>query len=178
MKIKPFCTYITYYSGTKLPPYYIGHSSVEKVKSGYHGSVSSKEYKKIYLKELIDNPELFKTEIIETFKTKREAEHAEGIEQRKVNAANNPLYMNKNNHLSAIILEQTEKTRTKLTKEQQSKNKRIIEKVKKLEDREHKTQLQIENIVVKPKWERNKKKEKFLENSKYIPKSVINYEKI
>jgi molecular chaperone HtpG len=42
----------------------------------------------------------------------------------------------------------------------------------------YKSQLQIENIIVKPKWERNKKKEKFLANSKYIPKSMINYEKI
>lgn len=93
--IKTFCTYITYYGGDKLPPYYIGHSTISKVENGYRGSVSSRKYKKIYQQELLENPHLFETEILESFHTRKEAEIAESVEQIKVNADRNPKYMNK-----------------------------------------------------------------------------------
>jgi hypothetical protein len=47
-----FCTYLTIYSGNKLPMFYIGSSTVKKVVSGYHGSVSSKIYKGWYCQVL------------------------------------------------------------------------------------------------------------------------------
>ena len=68
-----YCTYATFYSGNKLPPFYIGSSSVEKVKNGYHGSVASKRWKSIYKYELKENPYLFSTEIVETFNDRKSA---------------------------------------------------------------------------------------------------------
>lgn len=68
-----YCTHVTFYSGNKLPPFYIGSSSVAKVQSGYHGSVRSKKWKEIYYSELKLNPHLFSTEIIAKFNTRQEA---------------------------------------------------------------------------------------------------------
>jgi hypothetical protein len=34
-----FAVYLTSYKGNKLPPFYIGSSSVSALNSGYHGSV-------------------------------------------------------------------------------------------------------------------------------------------
>jgi hypothetical protein len=51
-----YCTYLTIYSGNKLPPFYIGSTSVNRISNGYHGSVSSKRYKSIWLEELKTNP--------------------------------------------------------------------------------------------------------------------------
>ena len=47
-----YCTYLTTYKGTKMPMFYIGRSNVKNVQNGYHGSVSSKLYKQIWLEEL------------------------------------------------------------------------------------------------------------------------------
>lgn len=45
---KTYCTYVTFYSGNKLPPFYIGSTSVDKIEKGYRGSVKSKRWKQIY----------------------------------------------------------------------------------------------------------------------------------
>jgi len=45
-----YCVYITIYRGNKLPPFYIGYSTPEKIKNGYRGSVSSRQYKNIWKK--------------------------------------------------------------------------------------------------------------------------------
>ncbi len=68
-----YCTYVTTYSGNKLPPFYIGSTSVNKIVSGYRGSVGSKKWKQIYKEELLNSPEKFRIEIIETFATRKEA---------------------------------------------------------------------------------------------------------
>jgi hypothetical protein len=34
-----YCVYLTCYRGNKLPPFYIGYSTIEKVKDGYKGTV-------------------------------------------------------------------------------------------------------------------------------------------
>ena len=60
-----YCTYLTVYSGNKLPPFYIGSSSIDIINNGYRGSVSSKEYKQIWKTELKNNSHLFKIMIIE-----------------------------------------------------------------------------------------------------------------
>jgi hypothetical protein len=59
-----FCVYLTIYSGDKLPPFYIGSSSISKVNTGYCGSVCSKRYKQIWVSELQQNPQLFDQRII------------------------------------------------------------------------------------------------------------------
>jgi len=47
-----YVTYLVTYTGDKLPKFYIGSTSEEKVLSGkYFGSVSSKKYKNIFLDE-------------------------------------------------------------------------------------------------------------------------------
>lgn len=91
-----YCTYLTVYSGNKLPPFYIGYSSVDKVKNGYHGSVQSKKYGSDWKKELNNNPHLFKTIIVSQHDTREEASSKEEMLQRKLNVVKNPLYMNRN----------------------------------------------------------------------------------
>jgi len=68
-----YCTYVTFYSGNKLPPFYIGYSKVINVMKGYHGSILSRKWRDIYRLELKENPHLFTTEIINTFETRKEA---------------------------------------------------------------------------------------------------------
>ena len=43
-----FCTYLTMYTGNRLPKWYIGSTSVEKIINGYLGSVVSRKYKDIW----------------------------------------------------------------------------------------------------------------------------------
>ena len=68
-----YCVYLTIYSGKKLPMFYIGSSTIAKIKNEYHGSVSSKEYGKIWKEELRNNPELFRTRIISSHDTREQA---------------------------------------------------------------------------------------------------------
>lgn len=89
-----YCVYLTIYTGNKLPPFYIGSSSVEKVNNGYHGSVCSKQFKDVWKSELKTNPDLFKTKIISTHIDRKEATLQERKFQKKVNAVRNPLYIN------------------------------------------------------------------------------------
>ena len=92
-----FCTYLTIYSGNKLPPFYVGSTSVAKISSGYRGSVSSKTYKTIWKLELKDNPRLFKTIILSRHATRREALEKENKLHKLVNVSKNTLYINKAN---------------------------------------------------------------------------------
>lgn len=89
-----FCVYLTCYRGNKLPPFYIGSSSVERVKNGYKGSVQSKKYKQTWNKELKENPHLFSTKIICTHKTRKEALSKEDFLQRSLNVVDSLLYIN------------------------------------------------------------------------------------
>ncbi len=89
-----YCVYLTIYKGSKLPPFYIGSSSVKKVQNGYHGSVQSKQYKEIWKSELRYNPNLFETKIISTHTDRKEATLRERDFQKKVSAVKNPLYIN------------------------------------------------------------------------------------
>ena len=89
-----YCVYLTIYRGTKLPPFYVGSSSVEKVQNGYHGSVCSKQFKAIWKSELRFNSTLFETKIISTQLDRKEATLKEREFQKKVNAVKNPLYIN------------------------------------------------------------------------------------
>lgn len=50
-----YCVYLTCYLGNKLPPFYIGSTTTIKVQSGYKGSVKSKQYKKIFEYETLNN---------------------------------------------------------------------------------------------------------------------------
>ena len=89
-----FCTYITFYHGNKMPPFYIGSSSVDRVSKGYHGSVTSKAYSAIWKDELQHNPSLFKTRIIRTYPTREEALAREKILQEKLIVVRSNMYIN------------------------------------------------------------------------------------
>lgn len=90
-----FCTYITFYHGNKLPPFYIGSTSVDKINSGYHGSVSSRDYKAIWDDEIKTNPHLFHTKIITYHDTRKSATLRENDLQHKLQVVTNPLYINR-----------------------------------------------------------------------------------
>ncbi len=90
-----YCTYLTTYKGTKMPMFYIGRSNVKNVQNGYHGSVSSKLYKQIWLEELEQNPHLFETKILTVHATKKEAAEQEEYFHKKYQVHKNPLYINR-----------------------------------------------------------------------------------
>lgn len=98
-----YCTYITTYSGNKLPPFYIGSTSLIKIENGYRGSVSSSEYRATWRSELRNNPHLFKTKIIFTTSSRRAAADKETKLQIQLKVVENNLYINKavfkNNHI-------------------------------------------------------------------------------
>jgi hypothetical protein len=98
--------YVVYnitYSGDKLPSKnnsnispsnYIGSTSIEHIKKGYMGSVSSKKYKNIWKSELKNNLHLFKLEIISYHDTRKEALWKELESQKIFNVVKNPLFVN------------------------------------------------------------------------------------
>ena len=90
-----YCTYITFYRGNKLPPFYIGSTSVEKVNNGYRGSVLSKQYKDIWKHELKTSPHLFVTRILSTHNDRKSATSKEEYLQRKLNVVRSTMYINK-----------------------------------------------------------------------------------
>lgn len=89
-----YCTYLTIYSGNKLPPFYIGSTSIYKIKAGYVGSVSSMKYESTWRLEKRTNPHLFKVKIIKTFETREDAIDHEIFLQKSLDVVRNPLYTN------------------------------------------------------------------------------------
>jgi hypothetical protein len=92
--MKIFIVYLICYKGNKLPPFYIGSTSLEKFNNGYHGSVSSKKYKKIWKKELLDNPNLFSRKIVSCCSSYEEAISKESYFHNSLCVNKNPLYVN------------------------------------------------------------------------------------
>jgi hypothetical protein len=93
--MKLFIVYLIMYQGNKLPPFYIGSTSLEKFNKGYSGSVSSKEYKTLWKTELRSNPHLFKRRIVSSYFTPEEAISAESRFHYVLRVNRNPLYTNK-----------------------------------------------------------------------------------
>lgn len=95
MKInEKYCSYITFYRGNMLPPFYIGSTSVNKIYRGYKGTVSSREYRDAWKMELKKCPHKFSTKIIKIFDTREEAYNHEEYIQIKLKVINNDLYTN------------------------------------------------------------------------------------
>lgn len=90
-----YCTYLTVYSGNKLPPFYIGSTSVAKIHKGYHGSVRSKQYNQIWKDELKNNPGLFRTFIITIHQIRNDAMLKEKYFHEQLNVVSSPLYINR-----------------------------------------------------------------------------------
>ena len=91
---EPFCTYLTVYSGNKLPIFYIGSSNINKVLNGYHGTVTSSVYKNVWKQELKENPQLFSTKILTTHKTRKEATEKENVFHLSLGVVKSSLYIN------------------------------------------------------------------------------------
>jgi hypothetical protein len=89
-----YCTYLTIYSGDKLPPYYIGSTSIKKYNEGYCGSVTSKKYKSIWNEELKSNRHLFDTIILTEHETRTEALAQELAYQKAKDVVRNPDFIN------------------------------------------------------------------------------------
>lgn len=90
-----YCVYLTTYSGDKLPPYYIGSTTIEKVKSGtYFGTVCSVKWKEIFQQELKNNPQLFSIKILKECKTRKLALIREHAIQRKLDVVKSPDFFN------------------------------------------------------------------------------------
>lgn len=89
-----YCTYLTVYYGNKLPTFYIGSTTENKINSGYRGTVTSKKYKQIWKKELKENPHLFKTFIVSKHKTRKECLEKELFFQKKLSVVKSELYIN------------------------------------------------------------------------------------
>ena len=68
-----YAVYLTIYYGDKLPPFYIGSSSIKKIQNGYCGSIRSKKYKILFYEEIKKNKHLFEVIIISTHNTRSEA---------------------------------------------------------------------------------------------------------
>jgi hypothetical protein len=90
-----YCVYLTTYSGNKIPKYYVGSTSLSKIKSGYKGSVSSKEWKLLWNYELRFYPELFDVIIISEHSTRLEALQSELQYQLNYNVVESKDYINK-----------------------------------------------------------------------------------
>lgn len=89
-----FVVYLTLYSGTKLPKWYIGSSYIKKINDGYNGSVKSKKYREIYNLEQTENKHLFKTRILSYHKTREQAIKEELRLQKKHSVIKNEYYIN------------------------------------------------------------------------------------
>ena len=93
--MKRYVTYLVTYLGDKLPKFYIGSTSEERVLSGkYFGSISSKKYKSIFLKEIIDNLNLFKIEILSYHSSREDALEEELKIQIELDVVRSIEYMN------------------------------------------------------------------------------------
>jgi len=86
---------MTHYTGDKLPPYYIGSTSVKNIENGYNGSPSSKKYCSIWNEERKNNPHLFKTTILNRHSTREEAYLDENKWQTKLNVVESDLFVNR-----------------------------------------------------------------------------------
>lgn len=90
-----YCVYITICSNPSLPMFYIGSSNVFKVQSeNYHGSVSSKKYKSIWI-EIINSKKDLSTHILSVHETRNEALDAERELQLEYDVARSNIFINR-----------------------------------------------------------------------------------
>jgi hypothetical protein len=90
-----FCVYLTIYLGNKLPPFYIGSTSLVKISGGYNGTVTSQVYSATWVSERKNNPHLFKTRVLSRYPDRASALQKEMKLQLALNVVRNPLYINR-----------------------------------------------------------------------------------
>lgn len=115
-----YVIYLTAYRGNKLPPFYIGSTSLKRLQAGYVGSVASRRYSKIWEQERKQNPQLFSTKVISTRPTRKAATEREREIQLKMNVVKSSLYVNLaiacSNHYDSTGRKMNETTRVALRK--------------------------------------------------------------
>jgi len=89
-----YAVYLTVYYGKKLPPFYIGSSSIDKIEKGYCGSIRSRKYKEIFRDELKNNKHLFDVIIISTHQSRTEATDTELQLQKDFNVVKSDKFFN------------------------------------------------------------------------------------
>ena len=89
-----YIVYLVKYKGDKLPPYYIGSTSLKKIKNGYRGSIKSRKYKNIFKDELKNNLHLFEYEILGEYESRKDALKNELKKQKELNVVKSDLYFN------------------------------------------------------------------------------------
>lgn len=89
-----YVVYFTTYSGTLLPPFYIGSTSAGRIAKGYHGSVTSLKYGALWKSEIKCHPELFQTRIISEHESRSEALLEEQRLHLELDVVNHPLFIN------------------------------------------------------------------------------------
>ena len=89
-----FCTYLTVYTGSDMPPFYVGSTSVRNIEDGYHGSVRGKAFRDLWESNLRDNPGRFKTVVLTTHDTREEALEKEEQIQRALDVVRSPFFIN------------------------------------------------------------------------------------
>ena len=89
-----YCVYLTMYKGELLPKWYIGSSTIQKVKNGYNGTILSKKWYNIYQNEQKENKHLFKTRILSTHETRKQALEEELRVQKLHSVRDNSKYFN------------------------------------------------------------------------------------
>ena len=174
---RTYCIYITFYKGNLMPPFYIGKSFVERINNGYHGSVNSMKYKSIWLKELKNNPRLFKTIILKTFDDERDALLSEEKIHIQFDVARNPMFINMANSNKFFYTEITNEYR-QLCRERMLKFKHTNESKEKISKAHKGKRLTNENKnKLKKAWSSNPDRKKTLANmaSQIGTKEIIQY---
>ena len=151
-----YAVYLTIYRGKKLPPFYIGSTSLKKIKDGYRGSVVSKKYGDIFKLELLTNPQLFDVIILSRHSSRKNALEAELILQKELDVVKsnqffNEAYASVNGMFGRDVSgdsnpmfgkKQTEQTKEKI-REKRGHNKRYeaTEEHKKITSKTHKGKI-------------------------------------
>tara|TARA_R110000868_G_scaffold64543_5_gene193931 strand:- start:9423 stop:10385 length:963 start_codon:yes stop_codon:yes gene_type:complete len=89
-----WCIYLTVYLGSKMPPFYLGSTSVARIKAGYRGSVSSYKWRSIWIDEITNNPSLFKTFIVQYILTKEKKLKYEELWQKAFQVVTDEWFLN------------------------------------------------------------------------------------
>lgn len=123
-----YVVYLVTYSGNKLPKYYIGSTSMEKINKGYLGSVKSKRWKSIFEIEVKNNRELFKSEILSYHETRQDALAEELRVQKERNVVKSNEYMNEslaniNGFFGMMITDEHKTMLSKIAKDNHEKGK-------------------------------------------------------
>ena len=126
--MEKYIVYLVTYNGDKLPKYYIGSTSIEKINNGYLGSVKSKRWKTIFESEIKNNKELFNSEILSYHKTREDALSEELKVQKERNVVKSNEYFNEsyasvNGFFGMVITDEHKKILSKIAKENHEKGK-------------------------------------------------------